>query len=198
MSGIAGTGGFPFQASPGWESFSLNARYNAANPYLPIGQAAPSTTATLYLTFMPIPQDDTIVGLGIYCVTGQANAKARIGIASNVRGVPTTWLLDAGEVLLTTSASLNVTNNSYAVSRSKGGLWVGVYVAGVATQPTLVCYSGGYPGMAAMSTNGISTSAAPRGYSVAATYPTSISGSVPTGLTPNSTIASPAVWVKAQ
>src|ERR1700742_5184922 len=97
--------GFSSPVSPGLPSYSTVTGYfpgiTGVSSY---GSGTPSTSAKAFFGSSPPPVNATISALALYLFTGQTGAKARLGVYSNVNGLPSALLADFGEIALSGSS----------------------------------------------------------------------------------------------
>lgn len=136
-----------------------------------------NTTPTINRMYL-MPADGlnglTLNSIGIYNTTGVANSTVRLGLYSDLNGLPDTLILDAGTVATTSVGAKNITITSTAITASK--IWVAV-CAQTAAAPLLTGSAAAYgPGYVSRS------SGVPGGFYPVATLD-SVSGAFPSTLT---------------
>lgn len=186
---------------PALQSFSLNSAYHVgASNASTYGAGTPSTSAKAYFTWFAIPNDAVIEALALYLATGQTGAAARLGVYSDKNGLPNTLLADFGAVDLSGAAGMvEAASTALAIMQSTGGVWICNWMKDAPTQASVTGFSvGSYP--FPLTAANISSTASPRGYSVASAYPTALPTTAPSGLQTDSSGSNgfPLPFVKIQ
>jgi len=133
---------------------------NAAAPYYPAGKWVPvyagnSATSTnfvnngtnrgnIYWCLAVLPNDTKIDQMAVRCVVTNATNLVRLGIYSDVNGVPTKLIVDAGTVTITSSTANSVASIT-PITLEAGRYWLAVAFQAAATSTGAITgFTAGY------------------------------------------------------
>lgn len=99
--------------------------YNLWHPLVGSASASATVANTLFLTPAVMPETSTVDEMGLYITAGTASSTFRMGLYNRGDdGLPTTLVLDSGEIDSATSSTLEV-NTGLSTEVDEGGYWIG-------------------------------------------------------------------------